>query len=61
MFAEYSLCIRRLAVFPGGEKNPKAASKTGIGRVGGEGCPYRSKGHVDVGGAALVGTGAQCG
>lgn len=60
MFVEYFLCIRRLAVFPDEEKNPKAALKTGIGKVGG-GCSRSSKGHVGVGGTALVGTGTQCG
>lgn len=46
--------------FPRWGKNPKAASKTGIGRVG-ESCSYRSKGHGHVDGAASVGTGIQCG
>lgn len=40
--------------FPRWGKNPKAASKTGISRVGG-GCYHRPKGHVGVGGTALAG------
>lgn len=55
MFVEYFLCLRKTSGFPGWGKNPKAASKTGIGRVG-RGRSHRSQGHLPVGGAALVGT-----